>query len=154
MNPVLHEPKNRLERLIAILAISMLAVFIIPRSTRLVADLVWPLVSAFDPEKVFLWLSIRHVLMLIFTVLIMKFFFKKGFRQWGFNLNSLPESLRIFGWFTIFYLGVVVMFQLPNIINATPHSFDYPLTAKNMMGSWDFRSYCLEWQKNHSSEAW
>ena len=90
----MNTAKSRLEQLIVIPAVVLLA-FIIPRSATVVTNLVWPLVSAIDPEKVYLWISIHHVLTLAFTILVMKFVFRMSLRQWGFNLNELPESLRI-----------------------------------------------------------
>ena len=84
--------KSRLERSIVIPAVVLLA-FIIPRSATVVTDLVWPLVSAIDPDRVFLWISIHHVLTLAFTVLVMKLVFRIDLRQWG----SSPESMVIAG---------------------------------------------------------
>ena len=69
----------------------------------------------------------------------MKFVFRMDFRQWGFNLNKLPESLRIFGWFARIYLLVIILTLLPNILSGTAPSFDYALTAKNMAGVLGFQ---------------
>ena len=132
-------PRNRLERLIVIPAIALLAVFIIPRSARVVTNLVWPLVSAFDPERVFLWITIHHVLQLAFTVLVMKLVFRVDLRQWGINLNKLPESLRIFGWFALVYFGWVILLRLPDIISGSAPSFSYSLTTRNMAGYLGFQ---------------
>ena len=129
---------TRLERLIVIPAVALLAVFIIPRSAGFVTDLVWPLVGAFDPT-VSGWITIHHVLQLVFTVLVMKFVFKIDLRQMGFNLNKRRESLRIFGWFARVYLVVVILILLPNIIFGSAPSFDYPLTAENMAGVLGFQ---------------
>jgi len=130
--------KSRLERFIVIPAVVLLA-FIIPLSATAVTSLVWPLVSAIDPEKVFLWLSIHHVLILAFTVLVMKFVFRMNLRQWGFNLNQLKESLKIIGWFARVWLVVIILSLLPNILSGTAPSFDYPLTATNMAGVLGFQ---------------
>ncbi len=130
--------KSRLERSIVIPAVVLLA-FIIPQSATFLTNLVWPLAIAIDPEKIYLWVSIHHVLVLAFTVLVMKFVFRMDFRQWGFNLNELPESLRIFGWFARVYLLVIILTLLPNIASGTARFFDYPLTAKNMAGILGFQ---------------
>ncbi len=134
----MNAPKNRLERYVVIPAVVLLA-FIIPRFATFLTDLAWPLVSAIDPDKVYLWVSIHHVLVLAFTVLVMKFVFRMDFRQWGFNLNKLPESLRIFGWFARVYLVVILLTLLPNIVSGTAPSFDYSLTAKNVAGILGFQ---------------
>ena len=127
-------PKNRLERLIVIPAIAFLAIFIIPQSAVVVRGLVWPLVSALDPEQVFWPVSIRYVFQLVITGLVLKFFFRIDFRQWGFNLNESAVSLRIFGGFALVSLGWLILTSLPNIISGSVPSFNYPLTARNMAG--------------------
>ncbi len=130
--------KHRLERLIVIPVVVLLA-FIIPISARFVVDIVWPLVSAFDPEKIFLWKSLRHILMLVFTVLAMRFVFRMNLRQWGFNLNNLPETMKDFGRFVLVYSGLIIMLHLPNIISGSAPSFGYPLTIKNIAGVLGFQ---------------
>ena len=130
---------SRLERLIVTLAVILLAVPIIPHSARVVTNLIWPSVSAIDPEKVYLWISIHHLLQLAFTVLVMKFIFRMKLCDWGFNLNKLPESLRIFAWFTLIYLGIVLLRRLPDLIAGTAPSYGYPLTAENMAGVMGFQ---------------
>ncbi len=134
----MNTTKSRLERLIVVPAVVLLA-FIIPRFASFLTDLVWPLVSAIDPETVFLWLTIHHILVLALTVLVMKFVFRMDFRQWGFNLNELPESLRIIAWFAPVYLVVIILTLLPNVLSGTAPSIEYPLTAKNMAGVLGFQ---------------
>ncbi len=126
-------PKNRLERLIVIPAIALLALFML-YPARFVTNLVWPLVSAFDPEKVFLPETIRYVFQLVITGLVMRFVFRVALRQWGFNLNKWRESLRLFGWFALVTTGWHILTRLPDIISGTAPSFHYPLTARNMVG--------------------
>ncbi len=86
----MDKPKNRLERLIATLAIGLLAVIIIPQSAGFVTFLVWPPVGGIDPT-VSGWITIHHLLQLAFTVLVIKFVFRMNLRQWGFNLNKWRE---------------------------------------------------------------
>jgi len=109
----MDKPKNRLERLIATLAIGLLAVIIIPQSAGFVTFLVWPPVGGIDPT-VSGWITIHHLLQLAFTVLVMKFVFRMNLRQWGFNLNKWRESLRIFRWFVLFLSGLVHIYKVAN----------------------------------------
>jgi len=134
----MNTTKSRLERLIVIPAVILLAL-IIPRSATIIANLVWPLLSAFDPEKVFLWVTVHHLLALAFTVFAMKFVFRMDFRQWGFNVNELSESLRIFRVFARVYAILILLTLLPNVLSGTAPDFDYPLTAKNMAGVLGFQ---------------
>ncbi len=132
----MDKPKSRLERLIATLAIGLLAVIIIPQAAVFLTDLVWPLVGGFDPT-VSGWITIHHLLQLVFTVLVMKFVFGMNLRQWGFNLNKWRESLRIFRWFVLFYLGWSIFTRLPMIVSGTVPYFGYPLNRnKHSGGLW------------------
>ena len=120
---------------------------------RFVTNLVWPLVSAFDPEKVFLPEIIRYVLQLALTGLVMRFVFRVNLRQWGFNLNKWRESLRLFGGFALVTTGWHILKRLPDIISGTAPSFHYPLTAGNMVGGWDSWVW-LESEENRFSGVW
>ncbi len=120
---------------------------------RFVTNLVWPLVSAFDPEKVFLPEIIRYVLQLALTGLVMRFVFRVNLRQWGFNLNKWRESLRLFGGFALVTTGWHILKRLPYIISGTAPSFHYPLTAGNMVGGWDSWVW-LESEENRFSGVW
>ena len=64
--------EDRRGRFIVVPGIAILAL-LIPRCATIVTNIVWPLVSAADPERVFLWTSIHHVLALAFTVLVMMY---------------------------------------------------------------------------------
>ena len=134
----MDKPKNRLKRLIVIPAIALLALFMF-YPARFVTNLVWPLVSAFDPEKVFLPETIRYVFQLAITGLVMRFVFRVGLRQWGFNLNKWRESLRLFGGFALVTTGWFILTKLPNITSGTAPSYDFPLTAANMVGYLGFQ---------------
>jgi len=128
-------PNKRLGRIIVIPAIAFLAIFIIPRSAVFVTNLVWPLVSAFDPEKVFLPETIRYVLQLVITGFVMRFVFRVNLRQWGFNLNESAISLRLFGGFALVITGwFTLVTWLPNIISNNVPTFHYPLTTRNVAG--------------------
>jgi membrane protease YdiL (CAAX protease family) len=124
---------NRLEPWIVIPLTGFLAVSVIPGSASLVTNLIWPAVSFIDPGKVYLWITIHHVLQLAFTIFLMMCF-RKSFREWGFNLNELALSLKIFGWFALIYLGVVLVKWSPAIASGTAPSLGYPLTKENMAG--------------------
>jgi len=130
---------KRLERFFVTLAVALLAFPVIPHSARVVTELIWPSISEIDPERVYLWISIHHVFQLAFTVLVMKFIFRMKFRDWGFNLNRLPESLRIFGWFALIYLVVVLLRRLPDLIAGVAPTYAYPLTIENMAGVMGFQ---------------
>jgi len=126
-------PKNGLKRIIVIPAIALLALCMF-YPARLITNLVWPLVSAFDPEKIFLPETIRYVFQLAITGLVMRFVLRVNLGQWGFNLNKWRESLRLFGWFALVTTGWLILTSLPNIISGNAPTFHYPLTARNMTG--------------------
>lgn len=135
----MDQSSNRLEPLIAIPAIALLAVFVIPRSALVLTDLAWPLVSAIDPDRVFMRYTIHHLLQLAFTLIAMKFVFRLDLRQAGFNLDQWRVSLKIFWRFAPLYFGLVVFARLPNIVSGIAPSFGYPLTPTNVGGMLGFQ---------------
>jgi membrane protease YdiL (CAAX protease family) len=132
--------KESLKQIFIIPAVAFLAISIIPGLASVVTNLIWPMVSSFDPERVFLWITIQHIIQLVLIVLVMKFVFRMDLRGSGFNLNNWQETLRIFGWFALVYtFGWTILLQIPDIISGTSPSLSYPLTAKNMSGVLGFQ---------------
>ncbi len=123
------------------LLIVFLAIILVPRASSAVTRLIWPMVSSIDPDDAFLWITIHHILQLVFTVLLMKLYFKSSLDQWGFNLKNFRQSLKIFGGFSLVYLVFVLFSRFPTFVSGAPPSFDYPLTAANISGYLGFQLF-------------
>jgi membrane protease YdiL (CAAX protease family) len=111
----------------------ILATTFIPRLVTILTKQVYPFVSSLDPDNVFLYQSIRHILLLFLPMVLMKLWLTRRLRDYGFNLNDYKRSLRIFCWFCVIYLVPVFFVNvLPHIISGKPPWFRYPLNARNI----------------------
>jgi len=120
--------------------IALLATLLIPSSAVLIAMPFRSIARSIDPPGVFAWISLHHVLILILTILVIKFFFRGQLSEWGFNLRESRLSLRFFGSFCAIYLLPVFLYNvLPHLRSGTPPSLDYPLTPVNIGGTLGFR---------------
>ncbi|MHC4241792.1 MAG: CPBP family glutamic-type intramembrane protease [Planctomycetota bacterium] len=117
------------------LIVVILAATFVPRLISVLAKQVYPFVSSLDPDNVFLYQSIRHILMLFLPMILMKLWLSRRLRDYGFNLKDWRRSLRIFFWFCLLYLIPVFFVNvLPHLISGRPPSFRYPLNARNIAG--------------------
>jgi len=112
------------------LIVVILATTFIPRLVSILTKQVYPFVSSLDPDNVFLYQSIRHILMLFLPMVLMKLWLTRRLRDYGFNLDDYKHSLRIFLWFCIIYLVPVFFVNvLPHIISGKPPWFRYSRTS-------------------------
>jgi len=115
------------------LIVVILATTFIPRLVSILTKQVYPFVSSLDPDNVFLYQSIRHILLLLLPIVLMKLWLTRRLGNYGFNLNDYKRSIRIFFWFCLIYLVPVFFVNvLPHIINGKPPWFTYPVNARNI----------------------
>jgi len=115
------------------LIVAILAATFIPRLITVLTKQIYPYVSSLDPDNVFLYQSIRHILMLFLPMVLMKLWLTRRLYDYGFNLNDYKRSLKIFCWFCLIYLVPVFFVNvLPYIISGNPPNFKYPLNARNI----------------------
>ena len=115
------------------LIVVILAATYVPRLVTILTKEVYPFVNSLDPDNVFLYQSIRHILMLLLPMVLMKLWLSRRLRDYGFNLNDWRRSLRIFFWFCLIYLVPVFFVNvLPHIISGKPPFFKHPLNTRNI----------------------
>lgn len=117
------------------LIVVILAVTYIPKLASVLTHKVYPFLSSLDPDNVFVWISIHHIIQLLLPLILMKLWLSRRLTDYGFNLNDYKRSLRIFCWFCLIYLVPVFFVNvLPHIISGKPPWFKYPLNARNIIG--------------------
>lgn len=105
-----------------------------------IADSSRHLYSKFDPDNVFVWNFIHHLVqMLLAIIVILLSIWNKPIKNWGFNLNNKSWSLNIFwkfciGWIIFLTIGTI-LFQWSS--NSEP-IIKYPLTTRNITGNLSF----------------
>jgi len=84
-------------------------VFLVPQFAGKLAGLTGGPFWRLDPDGVFVWNTLHHLYQLVLTVLMM-LALNRRLGDWGFNLRQREESLRLFGWFALYFpLGVIGM---------------------------------------------
>ena len=109
-----------------------------------VADWLYPSLKSFDPERVFLYISIHHIvqwLLALFLILLIVRVTKHSMADFGYNLNDWKASLR---WVFIFSAIWLVIqfgagyFLVKNGMSANP---GYPLNTRNVIGIYAFELF-------------
>jgi membrane protease YdiL (CAAX protease family) len=115
------------------LIIVVLVTTLVPKFVTTLTKQVYPLASLVDPDNVILYQSIRHILMLLLSMVLMKLWLTRRLSDYGFNLHDHEGSMKIFRWFCVIYLGPVFFVKvLPCIVSGKPPWFNYPLNAGNI----------------------
>jgi uncharacterized protein len=109
-----------------------------------VADWLYPSLQSFDPESVFLYISIHHImqwLLALLLILLIVRFSKHSMADFGFNLNEWKTSLR---WVPIFSaIWLVIQFGAGYFLvrNGMPANPGYSLNARNVIGTFGFQLF-------------
>lgn len=106
------------------------AIVAIPYLSWLAADALYPSFLRFDPDDVFLWKSIHHLVMLALTVALMIALGGRDLRHWGFNFENWKQSLVWIIAFALFFVAV----QFFWISRIADREFAFPFTARNIIG--------------------
>ncbi len=122
-----------------IISLIMLVVFLLgaPKLASWVAHLFD--YSSIDPDGAFMWISIHHIVQAL-LILIVVFILTKRFKvDFHLGMGNREVGFRYLKRFLVIYsIYVVVAFASTIIISGVP-SFQYPLTAKNIVGSLGFQ---------------
>lgn len=109
----------------------VLAIFS-PKIASFVADIYQVFFASIDPDKVFVWMYIHHLVQLFLALFVMALpFWNKSFKDWGFNLDHSGWSLRTVGHFCI---GWIIFSALFMLVIQVPPLVTYPLTTSNLIG--------------------
>lgn len=120
--------------------ITFLAILIIPRIAGQLATLSAGWFGNIDLYEVYLWISLHHTYQLVFTVILI-FIFNGHLGFWGFNLDNLGVSLRLFKLFVLYATGYfVIQNAVLYFLSVTPW-IDFPLTAENVLGYLGFQLF-------------
>jgi uncharacterized protein len=128
--------KNNIFKVIFILLLSIILLGA-PRLARLIANLFET--EALDPDRSFLWLSIRHLIQLIIVLLIMfviskfkKIDFHLGFGNKEIGISYLKKFMLFFSIYTV---GAFLLI----ILTGGFQSFPFPLVPRNIIGYLGFQ---------------
>ena len=116
--------------------VALLAAFGIPPIASQLTELIYPSVSEYDPDDVFLWITVHHIIQLILTIIVMLILARGNLSVWGFNLNKFWLSVAwVVGFVVIF--GTIEYMRLSGGFETR----DYPLTQRNILGVQGFQYF-------------
>ena len=117
------------------LFLTIVVVLAIPVISSYGATLFFPLVQQIDPDGLFAWISLHHIIQLILTIIVMLILASGRLDLWGFNLNHFKRSLV----FIMLFLVVFGAMEYVRLSNGNTSGPDYPLTQTNMLGQQGFQ---------------
>lgn len=120
------------------LLVAIIAIIVIPKISTLLTHAVYPSIAEVDPDEVFLYISIHHLIQLGLTIFLMLLFYARSLKEWGFNLHNWKISLQ---WITLFML-IYGAIKYLNISGNANIELPYPNTEKNKIG-YQFFQYGL-----------
>jgi membrane protease YdiL (CAAX protease family) len=126
--------------------INLAIVFLIAETAPFVAayftNIFNPTILKIDPQGYFLWMAVHHLLQFTVGILILKVYFKRSFKELGFNLGNIQLSLKIFKWFAIIWPFIIIAFFI--IFSISVKGFPgyiselYPLEVRNVISTFAF----------------
>ncbi|HEY5592072.1 MAG TPA: type II CAAX endopeptidase family protein [Paludibacter sp.] len=117
------------------LIIVIAVVEIITRTSGYLSNVLTPYFVFIDPDKVFIWSWIHHIIQLLLALFAMLIYPKVKFKDWGFNLKNSKLSLSLFlkfslGWFVLYTIGAFITIKMSNQTSVFP----FQLTTRNVLG--------------------
>lgn len=126
------------------LFVVLLVIEFAPRIGSLVADHYQQWLVFIDPEHVFSWEIIHHVIQLMIPLAIMVFWPERSLGDWGFKLGDSNKGWKWVLWFTLIWFGVYFIITIPYIINHTVPKVYYDVTnTRNLLGELGFRTFLV-----------
>lgn len=113
----------------------LIALFVITQLSGLMANIIYPSIQRFDPDDVFLWISVHHLVQLVLTIALMVALGGIDLHRWGFNFENWRTSLV---WIIVF-ASVFAAVQFYWVSGIAERAFAYPLTNRNMGGLLTFQ---------------
>lgn len=125
------KPFRKIFDLITVLTVAA----IITRTSTYLSDIFSPYFLFIDPDKVFAWSWIHHIIQFVLALSAMLLYPGIKLRDWGFNLRESNLSLRIvlkfsIGWLIFYGIGAFITLKMSGNTSVYPFHF----TTRNVIG--------------------
>lgn len=118
----------------------ILVLLFAPRIGTLVATYLNPYFSSIDPDKIFMWGIVHHIVQALVPVLLVLMWKKELFRDWGFTIGDKKLGLKWIGWFTLIWIVIYAGINTVNVLNHNIPETYYDVTnTRNLFGELFFR---------------
>jgi membrane protease YdiL (CAAX protease family) len=93
----------------------------------------------FDPDNVFAWQSVHHLVMLIIGLAIVAVLSRLLKDNFGFQLGDRRKGIRYFIIFTVALTIISLIYHIIIYIGGQPLTFDFELNQRNVLGTLGFQ---------------
>jgi len=132
------------DRNVLLFIIVILVIEFAPRIGTLIADRYKYLLGFMDPEHVFSWEIIHHIVQLLIPLAIMIFWPGRSLRDWGFKIGDSRRGMKwVFG-FTLVWFGIYFLITLAYIVHhAIPNVYYDVTNTRNFLSELGFRTFLV-----------
>lgn len=92
----------------------------------------------FDPDHVFAWQSVHHMIMLLIGLAVVAILSKLLKDNFGFQLGDRKKGIRYFILFTAVLTIVSLIYHIFMYTRGQPLIYDFALNKRNVLKHWDF----------------
>lgn len=122
----------------------ILVIFFAPRVGNYFADLLLPYFSFIDPEGIFFWGIIHHIVQALIPLVIIFFWKGQSWSAWGFQVGDWSKGIKWIGWFTLLWGSLYVIITLVNLYAENVPTVYYDVeNSRNMAGELIFRGFIV-----------
>lgn len=121
-------------------SICIVLVILIPHMASYSANKVVALTGGIDPEGAYLWATVHHMVQLGLT-LIASLTLGIRWKELGFNLNHLNESLTLLKSFAGYFIAFILAGHIILFFTAPAPVWTHSLTAENVIGELTFKAF-------------
>ncbi len=118
----------------------ILILIIAPRLGTLTADYLLPYFDEIDPDRIFMWGIIHHIVQALVPVIFVFIWKRKLFETWGFSTGDIKTGLRWVLWFTLVWVAIYTGLTAYNIyFDINPYVYYDVTNFRNLLGELTFR---------------
>jgi len=111
-----------------------------PRLGTYFSDIISPHLKFLDPDNVYIWGMVHHIIQALIPFLIIVFWRNKPLKEWGFQVGDYQKGLKWVAGFTLIWLLVYAILTVVNIYQAKIPQVYYDVSlTRNLLGELFFR---------------
>lgn len=121
---------------VAVIALFLVQVFAGKMGGRVADSFSYDL---FDPDHLFAWLSVHHIVMMLIALAVMAVLWKSLQVDFGFKLGDRKKGMRYVWVFTAALAGSALVYHTLMFIGNRLPTYDFPLNTRNVLGTLGFQ---------------
>ncbi|MEA4908323.1 MAG: CPBP family intramembrane glutamic endopeptidase [Anaerolineaceae bacterium] len=99
----------------------------------------WFSYARLDPDDIFAWQCVHHIVMLLFALAMVAVFSRPLKDNFGFQLGDSKTGMRYFLLFTAALVVISLLYHVFTYLSGHPITYDFPLNKRNVLGTLGFQ---------------